>query len=151
LMKRPLEAELIAAEIDRYDGIDAGRVTELIRKVAGLEQALDRYEALYREVLVADADPAAWEAQLGEGLRGGFELERSHRRGRESPPMEMTTIEAGRRIEWRVPESARFRELAADAEFQLAVEIVNRSPITLSSCGAMPVRLSYHWLPQEPG
>src|SRR5262249_13558126 len=51
----------VLAAIDRYDPVDAAAVTQRVRDEAGLEQALDRIEALY-EHTVASSRTSAVEA-----------------------------------------------------------------------------------------
>ena len=72
LLDRPLDADLIAREIDRYDPADAAQVADAIRATAGLSDALDTWMALYREVL-AEPSPAT-------GDEGHQDLKRRDRR-----------------------------------------------------------------------
>jgi hypothetical protein len=50
-LQRPLAPELIAGEIERYDAHDASVVRDVIRASAPVEQAVDRYLALYRAIV----------------------------------------------------------------------------------------------------
>jgi hypothetical protein len=74
-------AEAVAAEIARYDALDAAAVSAHIREVAALPAYLDQVEALHRQVTAAphEVDPvedlraaglfiAEWLRRLGEGM-----------------------------------------------------------------------------------
>lgn len=50
-LRDPLVPDLILREIGRYDARDAAEVCRRVREEAGLEPALDRLVALYREVI----------------------------------------------------------------------------------------------------
>lgn len=64
-MDRSLEEGALAAEIDRYDAVDAGRVARRVRAEAALEPTVDRLLELYTQVL-SEAVP---EARLAEEER----------------------------------------------------------------------------------
>lgn len=51
VLRRPLEAQILRAELERYDPADAVEVSRRIRASAGLDGQVDQYVALYREVL----------------------------------------------------------------------------------------------------
>jgi hypothetical protein len=55
LLVRPLDPDLLAAEVARYDADDATRVAAAIRATAGLDAQLDTLDALYREVVDEEA------------------------------------------------------------------------------------------------
>ncbi|MBR0712873.1 hypothetical protein [Bradyrhizobium liaoningense] len=80
VLTRPITAEAIATEIERYDAADAAVVSRRIRDVAPLSAYLDRVEALHRDIVASpcEADCAAdlratglfmaqWLRRLGEG------------------------------------------------------------------------------------
>src|SRR5206468_5635880 len=50
-LQEPWEADSIRRELARYDPADAGRVTELVRAGASLDQAVANYVELYKEAL----------------------------------------------------------------------------------------------------
>jgi hypothetical protein len=60
LLTRPLDAETIGEEIDRYDASDAAEVSRILREDASLDRALDRWEAVFAEAvaLFGQAPPA---------------------------------------------------------------------------------------------
>nr|WP_211389497.1 glycosyltransferase [Bradyrhizobium diazoefficiens] len=81
VLTRAVTAEAVAAEIGRYDALDAAAVSAHIRDVAPLSAYLDQVEALHREVAAAphEVDPvedlraaglfiAEWLRRLGEGM-----------------------------------------------------------------------------------
>jgi hypothetical protein len=51
LLRQPLDPQVLLAQIERYDPIDATRVSRRIRASAGLADQVDQLIALYREVL----------------------------------------------------------------------------------------------------
>jgi hypothetical protein len=51
LLHRPLDPQVILAEIGRYNAADAAEVSRRIRASAGLDAQVDQLVALYREVL----------------------------------------------------------------------------------------------------
>jgi hypothetical protein len=51
LLTRPLDAETIGQEIDRYDASDAAEVSRILREDASLDHALDRWEAVFAEAI----------------------------------------------------------------------------------------------------
>jgi len=51
LLTRPLDAETIGQEIDRYDASDAAEVSRILREDASLDRALDRWEAVFAEAI----------------------------------------------------------------------------------------------------
>jgi hypothetical protein len=55
LLVRPLDPDVIGAEIARYDAADATRVSAAIRATAGLDAQLDVLETIYREVVAEQA------------------------------------------------------------------------------------------------
>jgi hypothetical protein len=63
LLRRRLEPSAVVEEIARYDAEDAAAVCARVREEAGLENALDRIEAIYRRALATppfgDPSPAA--------------------------------------------------------------------------------------------
>ena len=61
----PLDPEVLAAEIARYDPEDAARVSARVRREASLDGAVERLLAVYREALAepADGSPAALAAE----------------------------------------------------------------------------------------
>jgi hypothetical protein len=50
-LRRPLSADLIGQEIDRYDAADAAQVSRMVRASAGRDEAVDRIISLYQEVI----------------------------------------------------------------------------------------------------
>ena len=53
----PLDPDLLAREIARYDPDDAARVAARVRREASLDAAIDRLFAIYREALSEPPDP----------------------------------------------------------------------------------------------
>jgi hypothetical protein len=53
LLQRPLRAELIAAELSRYDAKDATEVSRVIRATASVELMVDRLLECYEEAIEA--------------------------------------------------------------------------------------------------
>lgn len=85
-LTRPLGAEALAAEIDRYDPRDAAEVTSAIRATAGLDRAVEGWLGLYREVIAEAAGcPACPLAELRAAaaalarLNPSGQLRRAHR------------------------------------------------------------------------
>lgn len=56
-LRKPVTADILAEEIGHYDANDATEVSRRLRAEVGLNHTLDRYEALYREVLSEDTAP----------------------------------------------------------------------------------------------
>lgn len=81
VLDRPIGEQAIAAELTRYDAHAASKVSGLIRSQASLDQAIDRWLALYDEVL-AEPVPA-------DGPRERASLERASR-----------TWRGVRRVDW---------------------------------------------------
>jgi hypothetical protein len=52
-LDRPLDVDLVAAELGKYDSADAGRVSQLTRDACELQPAVDRILDLYQRVIVA--------------------------------------------------------------------------------------------------
>jgi glycosyltransferase involved in cell wall biosynthesis len=50
-LRQPVTAEVLAAQIERYDPADAAEVSHRIRAIAGIEKAVDRYVEIYEQVL----------------------------------------------------------------------------------------------------
>jgi hypothetical protein len=59
ILTRPLKAELIGEEIDRYDAADACKVSEIVLATAGLDRQLEQIEKIFAEAvdLLARARP----------------------------------------------------------------------------------------------
>jgi hypothetical protein len=53
-LQRPITVDNILAEIDRYDPEDAGRVTDHIRSVAGIDLLAAQFITLYEELIAAN-------------------------------------------------------------------------------------------------
>jgi hypothetical protein len=51
VMTRPITIEIISAELQRYDAMEAGMVSSQVRAVAGLSQAVDQIVCVYQAVL----------------------------------------------------------------------------------------------------
>lgn len=73
LLKRPIVTADIAVEIDRYDAVDAGRVSEFIRRHSSLSGCIDRLEAIYQSLITDSAaeplNSTALTAALGKSFR----------------------------------------------------------------------------------
>lgn len=70
---RPLDAGLVERELAGYDAAEAARVRDLARRDAGLDPAVDRLLALYRETAAAPPEArAAWAAALPDELAAHF-------------------------------------------------------------------------------
>lgn len=50
LLQRPITQETIGAEIDRYDAVDAGRVTDAVRTTAGVDWLAERFIEIYDDL-----------------------------------------------------------------------------------------------------
>lgn len=73
LLRRPVTADLVGAEIARYDPADAAATTDVIRASAGIDHLADRVEAIHAEVLAESAgnpplDPAQELVEIGKFL-----------------------------------------------------------------------------------
>lgn len=77
-LQRPLSAETIGAEIDRYDPDQAAAVCERIRASAGFDVLADQYVALYEELRRAGV-PLSAEEELEELARALSAVSRSLR------------------------------------------------------------------------
>lgn len=145
-LQRPLTAATIGAEIDRYDARDAARTSTWIREMAGLDRALDAYEAIYAEAVadgVADADATTWIGLFGDQVARAGLLERVARASSVllgaalSPP-------AAARI---VVDALTTPGIAAPGTVvPVVVSIRNGSAETLHSLGDAPVHASYRLL-----
>jgi Glycosyltransferase Family 4 len=58
-LQRPIEAQLVAEQIGRYQADNAALVTREIRETAGLDQSVERLLACYRRVIAATGQRAA--------------------------------------------------------------------------------------------
>jgi hypothetical protein len=124
VLQRPLDAELIAQEIQRYDAGDAGQVSAYMRSHAGLQDGVERYVAIYRSVLSeqpAVEDDADWYP--------------------ESQPLQLRDQAAVTLQFSGVPEFATPRQHVV-AE----VTLVNRSPRPIATAAPWPCLLAYRWL-----
>jgi hypothetical protein len=65
-LQKPLRADVLASELGRYDAADAADVARRAREVAGLDQALDQWLDLYREVLDEPPAPEGAAAEFRE-------------------------------------------------------------------------------------
>lgn len=94
-LRKPVDPDLLAAEIARYNPADAAEVSRRIRATAGIEEAVDRMTGLYEGVLAehrergnppageesrASSDYLRWLAPYLE-QREGLNLELDHLRG----------------------------------------------------------------------
>lgn len=88
LLNQPITAAGIARELARYDTADAAEVSRRVRTEAGLAPVVDRYEALYEEVLAehrsrplpgAEEEGRAMAAYLRRGPLAGAELSPAER------------------------------------------------------------------------
>jgi hypothetical protein len=55
LLQRPITQETIGTEIDRYDAADAGRVTDSVRGIAGIDLLAEQFIELYDELRASPA------------------------------------------------------------------------------------------------
>jgi glycosyltransferase involved in cell wall biosynthesis len=69
-LTRRVTADAIGAEIDRYDAGASAAVTAIVRRDAGLDDAIDRYAALYEACIAEGVDPdrAAHDRALAQHL-----------------------------------------------------------------------------------
>jgi hypothetical protein len=124
VLQRPLDPDLITQEIQRYDAVDAGQVSSYMRAHARLEDAVDRYLAIYRSVL---SEQAA--------------VERDVEWYADSRPLQIED-QASLKLQFaQVPELATARQ-----HFMAEVTLDNRSPVPIATAAPWPCLLTYRWL-----
>jgi hypothetical protein len=110
LLSRPISADAIGGEIDRYDPSDARKVSDYIRKHSSLDRYLDRLEEMYRNVisqgLVAPVGNDMWLSRMNQAFRLLATLERAAReaevvRARAAREVEVARERAAMEVEFK--------------------------------------------------
>lgn len=129
LLTRPFRPELIREEIQKYDSLDAAEVTDYIRRVASLEDAVNRYVALYRLALDEWPEP-------GESPDDYPKTERLE-----------TADQARLTISLRdVPES-----VSGSRHFVIQARIANQTGLVVATAPPWPCFLMYRWIDRTSG
>jgi UDP-3-O-[3-hydroxymyristoyl] glucosamine N-acyltransferase len=149
-LQEPWGADSIRRELARYDPADAGRVTELVRTGASLDQAVANYVEVYEEALADFLGTCVTVSDAVETLArniGAFEgMLRAADESSAAPPLPPT---AAAQIEVRLCDAAI--GFAAGESTEVTVEIDNRSAERLASLPPYPVCMAYHWLESGTG
>ena len=129
VLQGPLDPKLIAAEIGRYDPVDAGRVSAYVRRNNRLEAAVKRYVALYRRAFVERSrvsDEFDWHPC--------------------SRPLQIEDQEGLKLRLLNVPGSA---VPGGHLTFDAALD--NRSAVPVATSAPWPCLLTYRWLSRRTG
>ncbi len=153
-LQRAHDPVAIAEALQRIDAEDVGRVSELVRTRCSLEASLDAYEMVYKAAMEgkrASLSPgaASWRDPYDAVLAYATNMEARLRAGEGAwsmPPLPPASAQA---ISVAVVSAPRL--VAPGPSFAIDVEIVNRSRENLSTTGATPVLLSYHWMDDSGG
>lgn len=149
LSARSPRADSVLVEIARYDRDDAAAVRDLVRGEADVALALDRHEALYREVLEEPPVPGCAEEELRRylDLQLGAALDVADRPWAfATEPLDLSALGA-LEIAW----SRRPGRVLAKERFEARVTLANRGSGRVSSDPPWPVHLSYRWFDRESG
>lgn len=149
LPARSPEAASVLAELARYDRDDAAAVRDVVRREADAAVALDRYEALYGEVLEEPPAPGCAEEELRRyldlQLRAALDVA-DRPSACATEPLAASALGA-LEISWsRRPERVR-----AGERFEARVTLANRGSGRVSSDPPWPVHLSYRWFDRDSG
>jgi hypothetical protein len=129
VLQRPLSAESIAEEMQRYDASDAAEVSQYIRGNAGLENAVEQYLTLYRAVL--DEPPAASAGADWHPATAPLQIE----------------DQAVLRLRYlTVPQS-----VAPGRNFTVDVGLFNGASVPIATAAPWPCLLMYRWLNARTG
>jgi len=129
LLTRPFHPGLIREEIQKYDSSDAAKVTDYIRQVAPLEEAVNRYVAQYRLALDEWPEP-------GETPDDYPNTERLQ-----------TADQARLTISLRdVPETVCGR-----GHFMMRARIANQTGVVVATAPPWPCFLMYRWIDRTTG
>jgi hypothetical protein len=118
LLSREASGEAVAAEIERYDALDAQRVSGFIRENSSLARYLDRLEAMYREVAAeALAQPVDRDELVYQMSRSFRPIEHGLRAQRD---LDLANFARSKQAEFEVTymERARAREAELNAAFE---------------------------------
>jgi UDP-3-O-[3-hydroxymyristoyl] glucosamine N-acyltransferase len=148
-LQRAHDPVAIEEDLRRIDAEDVGRVSDLVRRRCSLEASLDAYELVYKAAMEgerASLSPSAgsWRDPYDAVVEYATNLETRLRAGEGAwsmPPLPPASAQAISVAAVSAP-----RLVATGETFAIDLEIVNRSRENLSSTGATPVRLSYHWM-----
>jgi hypothetical protein len=148
LLTRPLDPELIAAEIERYDAEDAAAVSAFIRAQAGLGDWLAAYRALYEAILDEwpphdRAAAPAWPHYIGTMLQWLHRRESEWRARREGVSTRPLDDSAARGCEIRLEECPA--STPTGSRFSVRVRLRNGSGEMLRSEAPFPVQFGYRW------
>jgi glycosyltransferase involved in cell wall biosynthesis len=151
-LQRAHDSAAIEEDIRKIDADDVRRVSELVRTRSSLVVAVDAYELIYKSAIDgkrAGLSPSAasWQNPHEAVVAYASELEARLRAGGGAwsmPPLPPATAEAISIVALLAP-----RLVAPGETFSIEVEVTNRSRENLSSIGATPVHLSYHWIADD--
>jgi hypothetical protein len=143
-----LNADQLAGQIHRYNAERAAAVSEIVRRDASLDAALDQYEALYAEVMQLPL-PADRELRplLQAMLRRTGRVEQSIREFRPDERMPALTDDdiANIRVEIeRAPQT-----MAAGVPIFINVRIHNDMGVPLGTWQPFPVQVACRWKPAD--
>jgi hypothetical protein len=147
LLTRPLDITLLEAEIRRYDPDDAAAASTTIRQTASLTLALERYCALYMDVLeelphrpiVRNTVYDDTQALLTHITRLNDEIHALQRGNASSDSLKLVPGKLALAIA-DAPAS-----VLAGSSFSVRVDVRNQSAARLFTAPPNPFCLSYHW------
>ncbi len=145
-LQRPHDVATIVSDIARIDWSDVATVAARVRERCDLSRAAEAYERIYGAMLAPGkaVTPARWQDAHTSVVEFATALESRARIDDgvwSMPPIPPSVGEGLHVVVHESPHNVRQQEL-----FVVDVEIDNRSRERLASCGATPVRFSYHWL-----
>jgi hypothetical protein len=143
LLTEPLQPARIAERMAAYDPADAAAVRDYIRRDASLDAALDRYQALHREVL---ADPGP-DVSSADELRDYLTrlLDQLTTVEDVPPRYSMPRLPPDERSALTVSVESAPRDLAQSATAWVRVLVRNGSSRWINSGPPFPLNLSYRW------
>ncbi len=151
-LQRAHDAATIEDDLRRIDAEDARAVTKVVHERCSLSAALDSYELVYEAAINgvrAQLSPTAgsWRDPMEAVVVYATELEARLRAGEGAWSMPPLPPSSAQGIVVSVRSAPRL--VSPDETFAIEVEIVNRCRENLSTTGATPVQLSYHWVDES--
>ena len=159
----PMDSESIVTEIQRYDAVDAARVSARIRESSSLvdstttlvnlyRAAIDRFRATYQSDPDGDRRDCAAFLQHMAPFSNTFYLNDQVRRLQAlAGTMGMPPTTEPERHHVRMLDAAGPSQLQAGESTYVTIVLKNDSRWCLSSYGPSPVKASYHWLDDQTG
>jgi len=159
----PMDSESIVTEIQRYDAVDAARVSARIRESSSLvdstttlvnlyQAAIDRFRATYQSDPDGERRDCAAFLQHMAPFSNTFYLNDQVRRLQAlAGTMGMPPTTEPERHHVRMLDAAGPSQLQAGESTYVTIVLKNDSRWCLSSYGPSPVKASYHWLDDQTG